>query len=309
MKPVYFGLPLIAVLALLLGNGSAAWGGVCYVASPPPGSYRYEALIDIDHDPTTGGSVEVQQSGSQVSIPGIDYIVDVIGYNPGAPTITTAPSASGLKSGPTPLAILGPQVISTGVREWQSTAFQYLTCNNDSYPILPDGIGGSQLVEFKALLSDFNPALPGNATVVFHASQSPFILNDYTIAVPLKGRVTAIPTLEGWGLLALALLLFAGAGWLLARRRAGAGLAALAVLLLLSAGGSLWAASFTMDGQNTDWQGIAPIVTDPANDSGGLAGPNNDAAEDILYGFFASDGTNAYFRMDIRGAIPPVPPV
>lgn len=305
MKRVHFGFALAAVFGLLLGNSSALWGGVCYVASPPTGSYLYEALIDIDGNPFTGGSVPVEQSGSQVDIPGIDYIVRTIGLS-GPSTATALPPASpGLRSLQAPLTTPGPRVISTGVEEWKSGAFQYVTCNNDEYPILPNGIGGSQLVEFEAPLSAFSLPLPGNATAVFHASRAPVAVNDYTIAVPLAGSVTAIPALGSWGLLALALLLLAGAGWVLARRRAGAGMAILALVFLLGAGGSAWAASFVMDGQNTDWQGISPIVTDPADDSGSPSGPNHDAAEDILYGFFATDGTNAVFRMDIRGPIKP----
>jgi hypothetical protein len=45
-----------------------AWAGVCI-------NYYYEALIDVDNDPGTGGTVHVVQLGSSKDIPGIDYRV------------------------------------------------------------------------------------------------------------------------------------------------------------------------------------------------------------------------------------------
>jgi len=110
------------------------------------------------------------------------------------------------------------------------------------------GLGGSRMVEFSTPLGVFSSPLPGNAVGIFHASMiGP---NDYTAAFPLAGRVTAIPVLERWGLLALALLLLAAAGWLFARRRTGALTAVVAVALLLGAGGALRALNggFVMEG-------------------------------------------------------------
>ncbi len=308
MQRLQIELTAALATALILIASVPAWAlDGCVVPIPQPGSYIYEALIDIDGNPSTGGSVPVQQSGSQVNIPGIDYIVEAIAYTPGPVGTATPPMGPGLKSLPAPLTPAGPQVYETNVWEWQSTVFDPVICDSSVYPIGPNGIGGSQLVEFEAPLSAFSLPLPGSATVVFHASVASINVNDYTVAVPLRGSVIAIPALGAWGALAFALLLLAAAGWALSRHRREALMAVLAVTLLLGAGSAIWAAGFVMDGQNTDWQGISPIVTDPADDSGGPSGPNHDAAEDILHGFFASDGTNAVFRMDIRGPIPPAP--
>lgn len=269
----------------------AMYADACTVPSAGQ-QYYYEILINIDNNNTTGGPRTVVQGNENPHpIPGVDYIVRV-----GGSTVIPNP--------PT------PYVVATEVLKWDKNAippgFVEAGCGSGGYPIgNGQGLGGSQMVEFSVPLSVFSSPLPGTAVGVFHAGQIPVSPNDYTAAFLLAGRVTAIPALERWGLLALALLLLVAAGWLLAGRRAGALTAAFAVALLLSAGGALRAlnGSFHMDGLNSDWQGISPVVTDPADDSGNAAGLNHDAAEDILYGFFATDGTNAYFRLDIRGAI------
>ncbi len=284
-RALFFG----GFVCLCLFASRATYADQCLV--PAPGQqYYYEILINIDNNDATGGDYTVVQGNETPHpIPGIDYIVRAGG------------SATTLSSPP-------PYVVATEVLKWDSNSSSFVewNCGSAGYPIgNGQGLGGSQMVEFSVPLSVFSAPFPGNAVGVFHASKiaAP---NDYTAAFPLAGRVTAIPALGRWGLLALALLLLAAAGWLLARRRTGALTAVVAVALLLSAGGALRALNggFHMDGLNGDWQGISPVVTDPADDSGNAAGLNHDAAEDILYGFFATDGTNAYFRMDIRGAIP-----
>jgi hypothetical protein len=234
-------------------------------------TYTYRALIDVDNNASTGGQVSIVQKGE---LPhweqGIDYIVRVLfddttgllhdividRYNPG----------------------LG--------------AFETIQTDSSFYPKgRGNGFEGSDVVEFKALKSLLgNP--PGTMKIIYHAS----IVggNDYTAAFFYNITRVAVPILNTWGIFG-AFLLLGGAGIYLLSKRIP--LRALSVVLMLMFGmGVAWAATIVLDGQVTDWAGIAPLVTDPIGDSS-----NDDRNEDIRAGYMTSDSENFYFRMDVVG--------
>jgi len=105
----------------------------------------------------------------------------------------------------------------------------------------------------------------------------------------LFGLPVQIPTLSMIGLFVLigALLILAA----LAHRRMGRIGSVIAVMLVATAA---WAMSFAIDGDVSDWTGMAPI----AQDAGGDA-TDGSASADIVAAFAALDGDRLVFRVDV----------
>ncbi|MBL8244597.1 MAG: cadherin-like domain-containing protein [Rhodanobacteraceae bacterium] len=126
---------------------------------------------------------------------------------------------------------------------------------------------------------------------------------DGTVGAPaiILGTPASIPTLGFFAALLLALGLSALALRALRRNRMLAQL--LLVGALFSAGLAAWAANFIADGQVSDWNGVAPLATDPQGDP-----TPNLAATDIVAVFGADDQRNLHFRIDVVDAAnrPPV---
>ena len=261
---------------LLVGTAMAFLSPVAARALIAPNQYYYEALLDTDNNPSTGGPVTVVQGDETPhSIPGIDYIVRAyvgapIGDSIGAP-LTTA------------------EVIGREVFKWNGTDFESIDFDNDTYPVGFDG--STAMVEFGAPWADIG-APTGTVHAVFHATQTAEPCSDYTQAFDFSLR--AAPAASLAGLLALALLLLAAGGFALAKRRGN--LIVLALAVVLAAAPVVWAAGIVLDGNFDDWAGISPVVIDAPNDSS-----NSDPAEDILAGYVAVQGTDVFFRVDLAG--------
>jgi hypothetical protein len=254
--------------------GTAAPGHTC--------PYYYEALIDADNNPNTGGAVHVVQKGASADITGIDYRVIAL-LDGGTGEITS-------------IAILTWNS-NTSVFDTTSTPYDYSVGMGNGYQY---NLEKAYVVEFMASKAALgNPQ--GNMKIVYHASVAATPVSDYTAAFyfpPL--RSASVPTLTKWGILALSLLFGISAIWMIRKRKAAIGfLVVLAVVLSIT--GYAWAPPpplIILDGQVTDWQdaGVSPSVTDPYGDS---STDNN--WEDIVAGYITSDTNNIYFRIDIVG--------
>jgi hypothetical protein len=236
-------------------------------------TYIYRALIDVDNNASTGGQVSIVQKGESPHWEqGIDYIVRV------------------------PFDDTTGMLHDIVIDRYNPGLSAFETIHTDSF-FCPKGRGngfeGSDVVEFKALRSLLgNPT--GTMKVIYHAS----IVggNDYTAAFfysAAQGAV-AVPVLNTWGMLG-AFLLLGGSGIYLLKKRMPIGMLSFVLMLMLGVG-IAWAATIALDGQVTDWAGIAPLVTDPIGDSS-----NDDRNEDIRAGYMTSDSENLYFRMDVVG--------
>lgn len=247
--------------------------------------YIYEALLDTDNNPNTGGPVTVVQ-GTEVphAEVGIDYIVRV---GAGVPLPATSPDAAPI--------ISGPEVLSRDVLKWNAATqmFDLIDCNHTMYPL---GVGpnGEGLVEWGAPLKFIgNPG--GTVRGVFHASRQG-AFNDYTAPFAVNFPVQA-PAQSHTGLVLLGALLLVSAVYVLGRRQRRTKVAVLAAGVL-AIGAVAWAAAIVLDGDFADWTGIAPVVTDVPGDSS-----VHDPAEDILAGYAVVEQGSIFFRMDLAGQI------
>ena len=251
--------------------------------------YIYEALLDTDNNPNTGGPVKVVQ-GTETPHDevGIDYIVRV-GAGAVVPPLTTGDVAP---------IISGPEVFNRDVLKWHATTqtFDLVDCNHTMYP-LGVGSNGEGLVEFGAPLQLIgNPS--GTIRGVFHAQQQGVLDNDYTAPFFVFFPVQA-PAQSHRGLAVLGLLLLLTAVYLLRKRRRATIVGAL-MASILTVAALAWAAGIILDGNFADWTGIVPVVTDPSGDSS-----IHDPAEDILAGYAVVQQGNIFFRMDLAGQIQP----
>ena len=279
------GTRCVVGLAVILAGATSA-------AAVPTDSgtaqYIYEALLDTDNNPNTGGPVKVVQgTETPPNAVGIDYIVRVGAGNRGPP----------LTTGDVAPINTGPEVSNRDVLKWNATTqmFELVDCNNTMYPL---GVGpnGEGLVEFGApLLLIGNPG--GTIRGLFHASLQGASGNDYTAPFFLFFPVQA-PAQSRGGLVVLSLLLVISASFLLAKRQRKS-MVAVVLVGWLAVGTIAWAAAILIDGNFTDWVGIAPAVTDTSGDSS-----RGDNAEDILAGFAVVQQGNIFFRMDLAGQIP-----
>jgi hypothetical protein len=116
------------------------------------------------------------------------------------------------------------------------------------------------------------------------------------LAAVFPSAPVAIPGLGGP---AMALLLGAMA-WLASRRLAASpGLTRSVVLALAAccAAGAVWAAAITLDGNMADWAGVPATATDAQRDALGV-----DANVEIQTAYATSNGTQAYFRIDLAAS-------
>jgi hypothetical protein len=132
-------------------------------------------------------------------------------------------------------------------------------------------------------------------TSIFNAGSDPtdqlLTLNGTSGGAPIVVQlIPDVPALGSWGLLLLALLL-TGSACLMIRRR-GHRRAALLLLVLALSGGIAWAAGLVVDGNPSDWPGVAAtIAIDDPND-GALPNAN------IVKAFAALQTNTLYLRID-----------
>jgi hypothetical protein len=248
--------------------------------------YYYEALIDVDNNPSTGGTVHVVQEGGSANLPGIDYKVRAY------------------------LSLDTQTIHHIQIWTWNGSTFDQ-SDTPENYAL---GIGNgyqyntdkADVVEFMASRAALgNPQ--GPMKIVYHASRTGSPANDYTAAFFYPERTTAVPSLSHWGIILLGLLLAISAIWVMRKRNSATVRVLCSVLLVLSIAGVVSAnllcpETICLDGLIEDWNEISatPSLIDPPGDSS-----INDDGEDIVAGYITSDTNNIYFRIDIvGGAIP-----
>lgn len=164
---------------------------------------------------------------------------------------------------------------------------------------LENGAGGTNVVE--GYVTRAGIGNPSQMKVTFFSTVVGGGFSD-VMAVPaamtLSGAATSIPTLREWGLLILSAML-SFAAFRVCRRRVQI---FMAVLIAIAAGigghqaAEAAVATITMDGNISDWSGIAPVATDATGDSS-----NANPEEDIVRGFVAWNAQKVYFRVDLEG--------
>jgi hypothetical protein len=242
--------------------------------------YYYEALIDVDSNANTGGSVTVvQKSEPPHDIQGIDY------------KVRTLLDAETFK------------IYEIQIWKWDGSSF-IITPATYNYDLgIENGyqynLEKANVVEFVASRAALgNPQ--GSMKIIYHTSRGGSIFNDYTNPFYYP-QLTNIPTFSKWGIMVLSVLFGLSALWIIRKNKAAIGF--LVILgFILSITGHAWAPPppqlITLDGQVDDWEaeGVSPSLIDPYGDSS-----NNDEWEDIVAGYITSDMNNIYFRIDFVG--------
>ena len=269
------GWASLLALVLTLGVARAAQADV----------YTYQVLFDTDNDPGTGCGVPVQDATITATFAGVERLVSVT-----VSRTLTAATITGITS----------QACVSG------TSFGALQAvSPGGWPVgIGVGTGGGDVVEGFAPITTL-----GNTTlmrVAFTATRSGasdviWSVNGETSGPAILFRLpfrAPAPLLSPVGLGASVLLLGAVGWWALRRglrpRRA-------ALLVAVALGGmaaTAWALTIVMDGQVNDWGTLAPVATDPSGDSS-----LNDPADDLVAGFLTADGSNVYFRLDVRNIV------
>ncbi len=226
----------------------------------------YSALIDSDNNPATGCTLIM--SPTALSVGGVERWLQA--------TVTES---------------ITPQVAQLTLRVCIGNGFAAPVAIPAPlpYPVgLGKGVNGSDDVVEMAVPIAAIATQDGPVRLVFAAQAATDA--DLTSAATFNltpSAPTSIPSLSGWGLLALSVFL-AGMAY---RARLRAPPAMIGTLLFFSVISGGWAAGFLLDGQVGDWQGVPPVVGDPVGD--GAAGT------DISKGFAAKEGENLYLRVDV----------
>lgn len=263
--------------AALLGSALIMAGAPAYAGNGGP-HYFHSVLLDVDSNPGTGCSVNVQDANIDTAVAGIDQMVTMEVAVAGDKTDAEVTSVDRFVCDGGSMAFAGnvdPGTWNVG--------------NNN-------GLNGSDVVEGyvpRALIGN-----PGNMRVIFSST-----ING-TSDVMLAHVTNSVPALSTpWIALAVLVLAMVGAWTLRNRRR----VLAIAVLVgALAIGGpsiAVFVYQIKMDGNTGDWDGIRPVGTDPNGDSS-----IGDDAEDIVAGFSYQDEDRQAFRVDIFNIIVAGPP-
>ncbi len=249
-----FAMRLLLICTMLIG-----WPAAAFAA-------QFMVLIDNDQSTATGCQVNLPPTVDGVEFRIIATVADVP-----APTTVTSVTLEECQSGS-----FGPAATIGGG--------QPLGNNN--------GIGAADVIELAVSEGLIGSAVVnGDATLHFVSVGSGGA--DLTVAAPFHfvstASAAAIPSLSAGALIVLALLIAA-----FGRRGGGAGRhLGLTLVLLCTSGGILIAAQFVVDGDVSDWAGVAPLVSDPGGDAA-------DNGIDIVAGFVAQEAGKAFFRIDVR---------
>lgn len=257
------------VFSLFLGIASA-WADTA----------TYQILIDTDHNPATGCTLNTAQG----SFTGAERrLLTTVSFGNGPATV------SGVQLQNCVGGAFSPPVWSSpgGWPVGQGTNAEVIET------LLPlSGLGGTTALRL-GVVAEAN----GSLDTLFQSNGQG---NGPSIDFPLPGGgggtgpfdpPQAIPLLHPWAILGLALLLVGLAGYGLRRHR---GL--LLVLLLaatVGAAGLAWSA-IQLDGQTGDWNGRSPLATDPRGDALGMA--------DLLALYAKVEGQWLHLRLDAAGA-------
>ncbi len=192
---------------------------------------------------------------------------------------------------------LTPQVVQVTRARCVGGIFTGETVISGSYPVgADDGVAGSDVIELSDALNQLTR--PGAPSLVFSIVATSAAGEDFLVSTdgsiggpPIALRLAAVPIpLLGIPALILLAVLLGMIGMRVARRR---GLWRLLALLSLVSGVAL-AANFVVDGQVGDWNGVAPLATDPSGDAS-----SGESAIDLRAFFAAIENDRVYMRVDV----------
>ncbi len=222
--------------------------------------------FDIDNNATTGCTLTVGGS----SMPGVEIALF---------TVVTTTASTGTVGATTrrtcTAGVFGaPVVVSSG-----------------GWPVgMTIGLNGSDLIETFIPLANLGTtgAIKMGALT---ASDSLIAAQEFLLTPPPQPTtVTPIPTLSPVGLLFLMLLL-SSTVWLMRRYARHSGHLLLALCVVASALTTVSALAIVMDGNGSDWTGIAPLATGAKGDA--------PAGQDLVALYAVKDGANLALRVDM----------
>ncbi len=187
-------------------------------------------------------------------------------------------------------------VTDVAISSCEGGSFTTPTSIGGGYPVgLNNGLNNSDVIEFAANLSELELVAGTTGTRVYLLAQNPasgsqdllanisdgWLDSSVSVPIPVLGTASAI----------LLLLVLMISGLVYTRRYKKAGLLG---MLLIS--GLVIAASYTADGDVSEWAGINPVDTDPLGDPL----PDADPSIDIGAFFVHFDGFTFLFRVDLH---------
>jgi len=256
-----FSAKSIAAVLALLGLPLAAVGQ----------SVSYDVLIDLDRDPVTGCVVTPSGGAAETGF------------------------ERRLRAS---VELASLQVTDVELAECVGSSLQSLGSVGGGYPVgLDVGSAGADVIELSVGLAELDPGIVNQIRLVYVADNgtgSDVLAStdgstggaDILIGLPVDPL--EVPTLGVLGLAVLIAMLLL-AGWLMQRRWGRLG--TLSALLLVSV--AAWAMNFVSDGDVSDWAGIAPLATDPADDASDGA-----ANVELLSAFAAVENNHLFLRVD-----------
>jgi len=244
-------------------------------------TFYYQTYLDRDGDAATGcTAVVLDNAGATQTFIGVDVsllatvtggkLVSVERYNCDSATSALVPAPAAQQDSAHPQYTLGGAFV------------EYRAAGITTDPQATVGFAASATMDFSASKSDLIPAAPLASLASCAANSS-----------GSAGDSLAIPAITPWLLWVLAV----AAGLLAARalktpqaRRLGV----LALFVCLAAfSGAVWAAvTIVLDGDDSDWNGVAALATDPQGDA-----PSSDT--DLLAAHGACQGSTLHFKLDL----------
>jgi hypothetical protein len=233
------GRASIALVVALVGLG----------ARPASADTNFTVLLDLDNNTATGCTVATADG----PFPGVEQRLIT--------TVATTTNPMTVVAVVRQVCIAGPPANTFGPNIPVNSPF------NPPWPVgNGNGTGGFDVIETYFPLAGVAPGVYRlgfiSSLVGGGGGDDALTTTDggQTEIVIASQSLREIPTLGGWGLLGLALLLLGAGHTLLRRRRTLAG--SLLALLLLTAGVGAAFATLTPDGDPSDWAAIPPLATD-----------------------------------------------
>jgi YVTN family beta-propeller protein len=247
----------------------------------PARTADFSTLVDIDNDDASGCTVGTFLGADFELVTSVDTAVD--------PPVVTGLALNQCAGG-TLIPHGGPNPFTQFSPPWPAGSVSGLDAVETYLPLSVGTVGTAIQLGF------FSGPRSAPADVLFTTDGQP--AGD---PIVLQGVAVAVPTLGGWGLLALGGLLCAAGCVTLQRRRSRAGI--LAGLLLLSSGlGAAVAASpHIPDGNLTDWAGHNAVGNDV------FPPPDAPVNFEIRRAFATLEGGTLFLRIDVDASVVPPP--
>ena len=221
--------------------------------------------FDTDHNSATGCTLTVGSTSMQG--------VEVALYTAVATTVNTGTVGSITRRTCTAGVFGAPVTVSAG--GWAVG--------------MTTGLNGSDLIETFIPLADFGGAASVRIGAIT-ASDSLIATGLLVLQEPPVAPYVPIPSLSPPALLIL-LLLVGGTGWLMRRYARHGGQVLLVFCVVAAALTTASALAIVFDGNGADWNGIAPLATDPVGDA--------PAGQDLVALYAVKDGANLALRVDM----------